>query len=146
MEYMATYGWAIVAALIVVVVIWQMGIFTPTGAPTKGMRGFGSVRPLDWACRTDANQLEIEWVNAFGEKIEVIAPDGGCDYRGSTYLDGTRFNVSETSSVICRYKGISGCSDVEMGTRFESQPILQWTPAAGGIQHTESGSVWGPAE
>lgn len=147
MEYMATYGWAIVAALIVVVVIYEFGVFNPVGAPTKGMRGFGSVRPLDWACKTDTSQLEVQWVNAFGERIEIAAPNGGCSYRNSTYLGGVRFNISEYSQVVCRYNGISGCSNTGRGSRFECQPTLQWTTSANkGIQHNESGSVWGPAE
>jgi len=33
MEYLMTYGWAILVVIIVGVVLWQMGLFNPTPGP-----------------------------------------------------------------------------------------------------------------
>ncbi len=146
MEYLMTYGWAILVVIIVGVVLWQMGIFNPSGAAAPGSSGFGSVRPQDWACSSADGTVDAQWVNGAGQKITVSPPSGGCVYDGTTYASGTDFNVSANGRFTCDHGATSGCTGLSAGDRFESTVTLTWTPASGGISHTESGKVWKAAE
>ena len=123
-----------------------MGILEPLSNPTGGAVGFGRVRPLDWTCKTGSETVEVEWINAVGQHIQVTATDGGCVYDGVTYTSGQVFNMSRTKSAVCSYVGLSGYADVSEGDRFESQVTLIWEPVGGGIVHTENGNVWRAAE
>jgi len=144
MEYLMTYGWAILVVIIVGVVLWQMGIFNPSGGTAPGSKGFGSVRPNDWACSAATDDVSVRWVNGAGEKITVTESSGGCTYEGVA-TDAT-FNASTNAVMTCVYTDDAGCADAAAGDRFESTVTLAWVPAAGGIAHTESGQVWKAAE
>jgi len=146
LEYMATYGWVIAVVLLVGVVIWQMGIFSPSEMTPKGSSGFGQVRPLDWKCLSSTSGVQVEWVSAAGEKIIVEATNGGCTYQEEVFNEGVLFNISEMGSLVCNYESLDGCSGTLVGDRFESVVTLAWRAASGGPAHTESGRVWGAAE
>jgi len=139
---MTMYGWAVAVILIVGVVLWQTGMFAPTGSPTKGSRGFGQVRPGDWKCDSESGGVSVEWFNVAGERITVGATSGGCVYANRTYQ--IAFNVSEGEEFVCDYINDAGCAGISHGERFESVVTLSWR--SNGPAHTESGSVWGPAE
>jgi hypothetical protein len=148
MEYLMTYGWAILVVIIVGVVLWQMGIFNPSGGTAPGSKGFGSVRAKDWSCSAASGNVQVQWVNGAGEKITLTAttfPNGGCvDAAGAAVAAGA--NVSANAIVTCTYNALTGCSGLTAGDRFESLATLSWKPAAGGIEHTESGTVWKASE
>jgi len=142
MEYLMTYGWAILVVIIVGVVLWQMGIFNPSGGTAPGSRGFGSVKAKDWSCSATTGIVTVQWVNGAGERISVTAPTGGCT--SPVAAAGTVFNVSANGVFTCAET--AACAGSTRGERFESALTLVWQPAAGGISHTESGSVWKAAE
>jgi hypothetical protein len=147
MEYLMTYGWAILVVIIVGVVLWQMGIFNPSGGTAPGNSGFGSVRPQDWSCTSSSDDVQVQWVNGAGQKITVTAPSGGCvDPDGAAVAAAAEFNASANARFTCTYTDLAGCTDAAAGERFESTVTLGWQPAGGGIAHTESGTVWKAAE
>ena len=151
MEYLMTYGWAILVVIIVGVVLWQMGIFNPSGASAPGSSGFGSVRPQDWSCDsitgTSPGNVQAQWVNGAGQKINVTASDGGCiDPNGNPVAATVTFLASANARFTCTYLALEGCTGLSAGDRFESTVTLAWQPSAGGIAHTESGKVWKAAE
>lgn len=146
-EYLLTFGWVIFVILAFVIVIWKLNTLGPSGTPTGGTVGFSSMRPVDWSCSSSTGELQVQWINNVGERIQVTASDGGCDYNGIKYLAGRSFDVSRQGSPVCTYKNLPGCKDTSLGDRFESEVTLQWTSSSGGgIDHTESGRVWGTAD
>gem|GEM_PF-4563689 len=68
-------------------------------------------------------------VNAVGEKITVMAPNGGCKYTNGTKTDSI-FNVSANGVFTCTYNALAGCVGVPEGGRFESTITVNWWPAA----------------
>ena len=48
LEFLMTYGWAILVILIVLVVLWQWGLFNPSGTIKSGQSGFWGVVPNDY--------------------------------------------------------------------------------------------------
>jgi uncharacterized protein (UPF0333 family) len=149
MEYLMTYGWAILVVIIVGVVLWQMGIFNPSGGTAPGSSGFGSVRAKDWSCSI-VNGPSVQWVNGAGEKITVTVPTGATcvdPADGSTVAAAGTFNASANAIFVCTWAAAgSVCSDLNAGDRYEFTADLSWQPAAGGIAHTESGKVWKATE
>ena len=45
-EYLMTYGWAILVVLVVGIALWQLGVLTPTEG-NKNIRGFTGLKPID---------------------------------------------------------------------------------------------------
>jgi hypothetical protein len=145
-EYIATYSWAILIIVVAGIILWQFGVFNPSGGITAGVTGFTSVRPSDWKCDAESGDVEVRWVNGVGSRITVTSTDGGCIYKGVLHPDGMLINVSMGDTITCKYLDVDGCNDAIKGGRFESEVNLHWVPTEGGIAHTESGSVWKAAE
>jgi hypothetical protein len=119
--------------------------------PTRiasGSSGFGSVRPKDWDCKSSTGDVQVQWVNGAGERITLLdtMPSGGCLRSDGTTPIVANDNIAATEVFTCTYNAVSGCLNVGSGNRFEATTTLAWQPAAGGISHTESGSVWKAAE
>ena len=156
MEYLMTYGWAILVVIIVGVVLWQMGIFNPSGGTAPGSSGFGSVRPKDWSCTSGGTttSVQVQWVNGAGEQISLYPgaayPTGiSCSYANGTAITASTGKVSANAIFTCIYgttSTVTGCSGIGAGNRFQSTVTLKWKATAGGITHVESGSVWKAAE
>ncbi|MFH1126421.1 MAG: hypothetical protein V1703_04805 [Candidatus Altiarchaeota archaeon] len=47
-EYLASNAWVIIVAMIALLVLWQLGVFTPP-QPRRGSMGFSQLTPIDWA-------------------------------------------------------------------------------------------------
>lgn len=62
LEFLMTYGWAILVMGVVLVVLWQWGIFTPQGTSKATYMGFWGVMPVDFVYRSDG-VLNISFQN-----------------------------------------------------------------------------------
>jgi len=72
MEYLMTYGWAILVVMIVGIVMWQLGIFNPGSATAMNMQGFGAVKPQLAACGLGADgAFQCAFLNAAGTPITI---------------------------------------------------------------------------
>jgi len=55
LEFLMTYGWAIVVIAVVLVAIWQWGVFNPQGKIKATTMGFWGVAPLDFQYKTNGD-------------------------------------------------------------------------------------------
>ncbi|MBU1135276.1 MAG: hypothetical protein V1693_04530 [Nanoarchaeota archaeon] len=54
MEYLMTYGWAILIVIIVAAALFALGVFNPTAWTGKQATGFGGLgTPIDWEVQPD---------------------------------------------------------------------------------------------
>jgi hypothetical protein len=53
LEFMMTYGWALLVIGVVLVVLWQWGLFTPSGGTKSTYMGFWGVMPVDFAYKSN---------------------------------------------------------------------------------------------
>lgn len=68
MEYLMTYGWAILVVMIVGMVMWRLDIFNIGGSTPPTAKGFGVIKPLLSSCKID---MENEYAASFiGEKFK----------------------------------------------------------------------------
>lgn len=144
MEYLMTYGWAILVVIIVGVVLWQMGIFNPSGGTAPGMSGFGSIRPNEWACNAGTNAVNLVVVNTVGQGITLDDT--------TTTLCGLAANttVAAGDTVVCTIDSAdiaadTDCETVDAGSRYEATVSLGYTTGSG-LARTSTGTVWGAAE
>ena len=150
MEYLMTYGWAILVVIIVGVVLWQMGIFNPSGGTSPGKLGFGSVESQDWSCDSATDTTSIQYVNAFGQAIVLEQGQVGtggavCTYEGASTASAN-VTIPANKRFVCTYAADPGCAVATQGTRFESTVSVEWMPQGGGITHSEAGTVWKTAD
>jgi hypothetical protein len=95
MEYLMTYGWAILVVMIVGVVLWQLGIFSGTGGGNKAIGLTGTkIGVIDATIKCDASTsiLNFTMTNQAGgvlSNIEVTPSGSIYDTVDSTFGDGT---------------------------------------------------------
>jgi hypothetical protein len=136
MEYLMTYGWAILVVVIVGVVLYNMGIFSPSGATAPGMDGFGNVRPNEYLCDAATGDISAVVVNAAGQQITNLTMEGtAC----------TNQTVAAGDTTTCTAADVSGCNGVSAGDRYESTITFGYD-TAGGLTRESTGTIWGPAE
>jgi hypothetical protein len=93
MEYLMTYGWAILVVMIVGVAMWRMGIFSIGGSVAPTASGFSALKPLLPLCQYSTTThgwagfsgVQCVFVNAEASTIYLkdftILLDGdGCEY------------------------------------------------------------------
>ncbi len=138
LEYMTTYGWAVLAVLIAAVVLWQMGMFS---APVSdGWSGFGIIRPVEWSCDTDGDS-DIYFNNAAGASISGItaAFDGQTAACSSgKVMTGKLFSCNVTGT-------LDACKDGRAGDRYKLDVSVNYLSPTGAAR-SSSGAVWGAIE
>jgi len=142
MEYLMTYGWAILVVIIVGVVLWQMGVFNPGASTAASFSGFGAVKPVEWLCAPGAGATDTVTVvltNGAGGQITsanitVGAADAVC--APTTVAKG------ETST--CTIANVD-CDAEASGDRFEVDVSLGYVSPTG-ARRSSSGTIWGPAD
>ena len=73
LEYMMTYGWAILIIVIVAVILYSMGIFSPSSSLTTTITGFSGLGVTQAACINTVNNqiLAIYVSNTVGYPVNV---------------------------------------------------------------------------
>ena len=134
MEFLMTYGWAILAAVIVIGVLASFGVFSPSKfIPTSCTLSapFGCVQN-QVAATTAAVSIVIH--NGGGSSMDVISVyvDGcGTDTTGYTMADG----ADQLVTITCG-------SALASGEKFSGDMTVTYTPTSGGLLNmTASGSV-----
>ncbi len=146
MEYLMTYGWAIMVVMIVGVVLWQMGIFK-MGSGGSGMSGFGAVKPLDHTS-TGAGNLDVTFTNAVGARInnvEVIAADGvgGAATLTPDASQSGGESISTGDNFLAQLTGVTSVCP-SGADRYDLEINVSYSNAITGLNHTGNGRVWGP--
>lgn len=72
LEYLMTYGWAILIIVLVGAALYFLGVFAPGGFTGTGRQttGLASFKAISWSINT-AGYAQIRLGNAFGEKVTV---------------------------------------------------------------------------
>lgn len=136
LEYLVTYGWAILAIVIIAGVLWATGVFNPEKySSQKACGGFTSVICQDFKVNT-SGALTIVLNNAQGNRITSVA------------VGGTACNpaaVAANQNTTCTVNGfITGQSS---GTSFDQTSVaLSYVDSKSGISHNDTGFVKGKFE
>lgn len=103
-EYLMTYGWALLAIVIVAAVLWNMGIFGGAGC-TDSLSGFtGAQLYVDNAVVLADGSVNIHARNAAGSQIDIL-DNAGAWQSLAINADGTFNDVTTTNPLP---SGVSG--------------------------------------
>ena len=65
-----TYGWAILAVIIVIIILYSLGVFSPYNNTGYSVSGFSPFTVLTQECGNGALLMELG--NSFGQQVEII--------------------------------------------------------------------------
>jgi hypothetical protein len=155
MEYLMTYGWAILIVMIVAALLIAMGVFRPATYSRKIATGFAMLgTPHDWKLPVDgdldivlnnnlAREITVYEINATLSGISVSYGTFNCtgDDAYMTLASGGNLNPREMCT------GESNPYDINLGQLTEgttySLIIAIYYNAGGGVNHTERGTLNG---
>ncbi|HDI73120.1 MAG TPA: hypothetical protein ENF58_03195 [Candidatus Altiarchaeales archaeon] len=145
LEFLMTYGWAIVIIIVVLLVAWQMGVFNPAGTLRPTFLGFWGVKPFDCSYMSNGN-LTLSLQNNVGGDVnvtEINVSVGGKSYSTGTLAlpismgNITKWGVSQTTSGLPKYSAGSSYnifvsidyidSRLGSGTTFRSSGNIRGT-------------------
>jgi len=153
MEYLMTYGWAILVVMIVGIVMWQLGIFN-MGGTTVTATGFAKIKP----------QLAATGFSRIGQPIMVFTNGVGTTVTmrsGKIIDDGATGSSCTLTSAMFVPRGVPAGANSRLsgaptncirngnaGEVYNARVSLTYVVAIGGVSttHTESGSIRGPYE
>ncbi|HEV8289982.1 MAG TPA: hypothetical protein VGQ00_03470 [Candidatus Norongarragalinales archaeon] len=138
LEYLVTYGWAILAIVIIAGVLWFFGVFTPC---TKGAVGFTGVAVSEFALRATGS-VDYQLQNQAGSGIINVT---GVGIRG-TACSVTPFTLSSggKSSTLTCASAIPTGSVGDCATNINM--TVSYTDTVSGITHSSGGRLTGKLE
>ena len=144
LEYMMTYGWAILIIVIVAAVLYSMGIFNPSSSTGTTATGFSPFTVLAQTCNSTGLYIQLgnNAPNSVTPGAGTITTQSGLT--GSATLAVVPSGaISTGASFILEFKG----SDCTSGTRYSAVISLPFTETTGlGSQsNTATGTVAGSA-
>ncbi len=137
MEYMSTYGWAVLVVIIIGVAIWQMGLLDIGSRVNPGYSGFSVLTPVDWSLVKGGGTctLAVQFSNAAGEEINSVSLS-----TGDACVPDT---VSAGEATVCS-RPIGDCG--EPGKAFEENVVATYQRSSDNISFQTAGTIWGNIE
>ncbi|MFA5247529.1 MAG: hypothetical protein WC408_06615 [Candidatus Micrarchaeia archaeon] len=144
LEYLVTYGWAILGIIIIVGVLISFGVFNPSKwANVRQQGGFSSLAVLDHSMTSGAHgMLTLSLQNTRGNSIiitSVVTMSGGCSYTGSKLL--TTENPVTIPTGDCNQSTVI---DATPGSAYDFADLaITYTDTTSSLVHTERGFIKG---
>ena len=141
MEFLMTYGWAILVVLVAIGALAYFGVLSPS----KFLPVSCTIEP-GIGCSGDfkvtASSVQLMLTNGKGESMTGVTVGAtGCATSGSmTWADGTVLSAGNSTGVT-----LTGCSNGAVGDRVKKTITIAYT-SAGGIAHTVTGDLTGKVE
>jgi len=152
MEYLMTYGWAILVVMIVGIVMWQLGIFSMGGATPTTSTGFNKIKPLLTLAKMDTiGNFDITFTNGAGSTISVAGAsinntaDTDCTYAITT---PATFPVSIASGENVHIVAAGTNCAQTAGTVYSAYINMTYDQTVGGttLRRSDSGTIRGAYE
>lgn len=145
LEYLVTYGWAILAIVIVAAVLWYLGIFNPgKWSGQKQCSGFPSMTCLDFSMPSGTIGTDKNGTLLFGNAVgqNIIAP-GPTQLCGTGPVEGGNVTVGPNGNFTCLFTFQTGAIGV---TSDEFPVTVGYITSRSGIRHNDTGFVKGKFE
>ena len=121
LEYLVTYGWAILAIVIIAAVLWGFGIFDPSKwTENRGSGGFSAITIVDYTVGA-GNSVTMVVGNKVGRTIMLTS----CE---------TPVNLTVTATD-------TQCVQVGVPAGNQLNIVLNYTDLTSGLTHSETGFV-----
>lgn len=141
LEFLMTYGWAILIIIVVLVIAWQWGLFQQQGRISPGYSGFWGVVLGDFSFNSEG-LLRLSIQNEINARVNLtkinvtIEGDKYSDSSLNVQLDsGGRYTWSRTFS-----------PRIPAGQRFEAFVSIDYKDERTSETYRSSGMIWGNVE
>jgi len=142
MEYLMTYGWAILIVIIVAAALYALGVFNPatyTGARSTGFANIGQPATGDWKISAAAaeNQFQLNLKNNLGSRLYFTAASvkiGATDCTGEDFNDATYDNVANiTIGSGGEFTVEANCGTLQSGNSYTASVELTYDNLDSGL-------------
>lgn len=147
LEFLMTYGWAIMVLIVVFVVAWQWGLFDVGGRVPDGRFGFWGLDAHDYNYHSNG-VIDISLLNSVGANVTLIEVNASkasgevqCRIGNNVIKDLATKPVIERGENI-----IINCplDPLDPGDSFESYVKIRYNESrSGSYEFYSSGKVWG---
>ena len=147
MEYLMTYGWAILIVIIVAAALYALGVFNPatwTGTRSTGFANIG--QPTDWVHYATTGEFNITLKNSLGSPITISSVVAECGVAGATSVILNTTAASQTvgaGSSIEYYTGGINCDTTTAGSSYSTKVTATYTKSGGTYSQEDTGTVTG---
>jgi len=139
MEYLMTYGWAILAVLVIGGVLYYLGIFSPGTLVGESKTGFSQVDVDQWAIQGGDN-ISMVVMNRAGETVNIetiyITADGSTESTdiGETVNTGQKTTLTTPAGLPNSYA---------QGEAYRLDVSIQFNYSSSGLVKNSSGRLTG---
>ena len=141
-----TYGWIFVVGIGAVIILSQMGTFTPVPCE-KNKFGFSQVMPTDWAVYIDSNRIVSRIENLAGDNVRFTGMN--VTLGGVECISADTIVMEPGKAVIV----ILNCSDAPnlkdqyvKGSCYLADVSINYIASASGVNYVSKGTVRGSVE
>lgn len=139
LDFMMTYGWAIVLVVIIAVAMFAMGIFDPSNFIGNKAAGFAGIGVTGWSMDS-AGTFTIKVVNNVGNPISLNSINVTI---GSTTVSvpvsSGNIAVGENSGVLTSATGAFGAQKSNSG--YTAKVNIAYTDVTAGFPYVSSGTL-----
>lgn len=143
MEYLMTYGWAILIVVIVAAALFALGIFTPpTGARCTGFANLGCPDTGNWQLNTVTDELIVVLKNGLGQTVildSVNVTIAGIS-AGNNTISGSTISAGNTFAV-----RTGGFTAQGSGDAYSAKVEITYTVGSGTLTQKDTGTLTGAA-
>ncbi len=152
LEYLLTYGWAILIIIIVGASLYSLGVFSPGQWTGRRQTGFVQFRPNDFKLDDDGD-LIIVFNNQVGKRVEIQSINA--TYRGSpcdfdaVYSGEIYTSTTEALDIApgIQYWTILDCAtSADIGASYTIDVNFHYLDPESGLSHIDSGTLFGAVE
>lgn len=132
LEYLVTYGWAILAIVIVAAILWYFGVFNPSRFTSSHQcGGFSDFQCLDYNVSVTSGNASIILGNKLGTTLNITT-----GYVGTGICSPSPSLVSPNNQLTLTCTGIG---PAQAGNTFNVS--LTFTDTQSGLMHSDSGFI-----
>jgi hypothetical protein len=133
LEYLVTYGWAILAIVIVAAILWYFGVFNPSRFTSSHQcGGFADFQCIDYNASTSAGTASIILGNKLGTQLNVTSVTIGIS---SNCLTASQLiGANQQASASC-----TGIGNPQSGNTYNVTVVF--TSTQSGLTHTDTGFI-----
>ncbi len=151
LEYLMTYGWAILIIVIIGGALYSLGVFNPsTWTSAKRATPFTSVYVKDWKVASSDGMLTLVLGNKYGTTITVTGINAartgttnGCEITGLTTVLAGDQEITLSTTGTTGYDG--NCANgLTVGKSYTIDTQIFFT--SDGVPHTDAGTLTGKVE
>jgi len=146
LEYMQTYGWAILVVMVVGVALWQLGAFGQHSGVNRAT-GFAKIKVLEPSIKYDStgagDTLTFDIVNGESMHIRIEGNTTGGDCNSTMSISDVGLDGGQTTTAT-----LTGCTDLDAGESFDVPISIRYRIkiASDIIYHNDTGHIIGAAE